>query len=290
MAKLYRDDTSENSINQLNSGVSLLNFQWASFAGGASALGVIVLICGAIVICCLWRAKAGRRRRKNQERLLKAISTISSPANEPSASASAPPKASVSTTAPAPIAGSDWIRTPTGWTSIPSSYGAGSGGVPRLPYPQFPSLLYNGTRNSRHYYTMGISTDVATLHAVRPSRCEPSRQSHTTLAPPTVPCPDSPSCLTRTTETGDLSLPGPPVAALQVGESPLLDKDLLPLGRPALPRHQPRASKEDETTRLGCSPLPISAPSRILPKESIKTFNDCKSSAPGNVHSMKVRF
>ena len=151
MAKLYWDHTSKNSINQSNSGVSLLNFQWASFAGGASALGVVVLICGAIFLCCLWKANAGRRRRKNQERLLKAISTISSPANEPSASASTPPRADASTTAPAPIAGSDWIRTPTGWTSIPSSYGAGSGGVPRLPYPQFPPLLYDGDFNRCGY-------------------------------------------------------------------------------------------------------------------------------------------
>ena len=143
MAKLYRDHTSENSINQSNSGVSLLNFQWASFAGG-----VVALICGAIILRCLWKAKAGRRRRKNQERLLKAISTISSPANESSAS---PPRAGVSNTAPAPIAGSDWIRTPTGWTRIPSSYGAGSSGVPRLPYPQFPSLLYYGDFNQCGY-------------------------------------------------------------------------------------------------------------------------------------------
>ena len=59
MAKLYRDHTSENSINQSNSGVSLINFQWPSFAGGASALGVVTLICGAIILCCLWKAKAG---------------------------------------------------------------------------------------------------------------------------------------------------------------------------------------------------------------------------------------
>ena len=112
-----------------------------SFASGASALGVFALICGSIILCCLWKANAGRRRRKNQDRLLKANSTISSPANDSAATA---PRSNVSTTAPTPIAGSDWIRTPTGWTSVPTSYGAGSGGIPRLPYPQFPPLLYDG--------------------------------------------------------------------------------------------------------------------------------------------------
>ena len=42
------------------------------------------------------------------------------------------------------LAGSDWIRNTTGWTSIPASYNAGSGGIPRLPYPQFPPFLYDG--------------------------------------------------------------------------------------------------------------------------------------------------
>ena len=160
MAKLYRDHTHENSINQSNSGVSLLNFQWASFASGASALGVVALICASIILCCLWKAKAGRRRLKNQERLLKAIS---SPANECSFTA---PRTSVSTTAPAPIAGSGWIRTPTGWTSIPSSYGAGSSGVPRLPYPQFPPLLYDGDFSRCGYPSCRQAIKMRTFPAV----------------------------------------------------------------------------------------------------------------------------
>ena len=79
MAKLHRETREENTINQSNSGDSQLNFQWACFASGASALGVVSLICGSFIICCLWKAKAGRRYQKNQERLLAAISTISSP-------------------------------------------------------------------------------------------------------------------------------------------------------------------------------------------------------------------
>ena len=103
------------SLDQNCKLLDLLNFQWASFASGASALRVIALICGSIIICCLWKAKAGRRRQKNQERLLAAISTISSP----SGGSSPPSRPPVPTTVPTPIAGSDWIRTPTGWTSVP---------------------------------------------------------------------------------------------------------------------------------------------------------------------------
>ena len=99
-----------------------------------------MLICGSVIICCLWKAKAGRRRRKNQERLLAAISTIRSPSGGSSPQGRPP----VPTTNEAPIAGADWIRTPSGWTSGPSSYAVRSSGLPRLPFPQFPPLLYDG--------------------------------------------------------------------------------------------------------------------------------------------------
>ena len=165
----------------------------------------------------------------------------------------------------------------------PSPCLTGSGLPPDGPVFPHHTLLdpvgFQGFRspNSLHCYTTGISTDVATLHSIRPSRCEPSRQSHTTLALPTVPCPGLPSCGTKMIGTRGLSPPGPHVGDLR-------------LGRTVPPRLQPRASPEDGTTRLGCSPPPVSAPSRILPKESIQTFNDCKSSALGNVHNMKIRF
>ena len=77
------------------------------------------------------------------------------------------------------------------------------------------------TPNSRHYYTTGISTDVATLHVARSSRWEPSRPSHVTPARPMAPCPGLPRSGTRMTGTGDLS-PGLPVDVPLVGEGPLL--------------------------------------------------------------------
>ena len=110
----------------------LNNFQWASFASGASTFVALALFCGLFLICCLWKAKAGRRRWKNKERLLTAISTISSPANW-----SAPARPPVPTTVPAPIARSDWIWTPTLWTNFPHQGSTFQGS-------RFPSsLLYD---------------------------------------------------------------------------------------------------------------------------------------------------
>ena len=85
-----------------------------------------------------------QRWQKNRERLLAAISRISSPATE-----SAPSRPPVPTTVSASFGGSDWIQAPTGWMSVPSSYAVGPSGLPRLPFPPGgklsrcnPSLLF----------------------------------------------------------------------------------------------------------------------------------------------------
>ena len=141
--------------------------------------------------------------------------------------------------------------------------------------------------NSRLCSMTGISTGADTLHAVKPLKCEPSRQSLTTREPPMAPCPVSQSCGTR--RTGDPSLPGPPVVVHQ-GERSLQPVDHLRPGRQVPPRLRHQVTQGEETTRLGSSPPPISESVKVLPRESIQTFNNCKSSAPGNVHSMKIRF
>ena len=162
LAKIHRQDTEENIINQSNSGVSLFNFQWASFASGASALRVIALICGLVIICCLWKAKAGRRRRKNQERLLAAISTISSPSG-----GSSPPG-----------------RPPVPTTNQPLSL-APTGSAPRQDGPLYPHntlpdpVAFRGSRfpSSHHFYTTGTSLDVdIPPPEERPLRCGPSQR------------------------------------------------------------------------------------------------------------------
>lgn len=46
MAKLHQEHTEENTTYQpVNLGVSIFNFQWASFASRASAIAVFALIC-----------------------------------------------------------------------------------------------------------------------------------------------------------------------------------------------------------------------------------------------------
>ena len=40
-----------------------------------------------------------------------------------------------------------WLRTPTGWTSVPEAYQlpeSSQYGLPQLPYPQFPPVVYYG--------------------------------------------------------------------------------------------------------------------------------------------------
>ena len=167
MAKLHRENNEANAINQSNSRVSIFNFQWASFASGASTRGVVALICRSFIICCLWKAKAGRRQCKNQERLLAAISTISSPAN--SSASSAPARPPVPFIVPAPITRSDWLALPPG----------------RLAYPHQTLLNPVGFQGSRfpssHHCFTGTSPDVATQPAEqRLLRCAPSLLSLTT--------------------------------------------------------------------------------------------------------------
>ena len=144
--------------------------------------------------------------------------------------------------------------------------------------------------SSSHCYTTGILPGADIRPADRPLRCGPSQPSHTMQEFPTELCPDSQNSGMKTTGTGDRSLPGRLVAAPLIGESLLQDKNSHLQCRQALLKPQPRATQEDESIKLGSSPQPISVQSRILPKESIRTFNDCKSTVSGNVHNMKVRF
>ena len=281
MAKLFRDHTTENSINQSNSGVSLFNFQWASFASRASAFGVVALICASIILCCLWKAKAGRRRRKNQEQLLKTISTTSSPANKSSLAPAS--RSNVSTTAP-PL--------------LPVLIGSGlqqDGQVFPHHIIQDP-VAFQGSRipSSRHCYMTETFQGVDIPPVDRGLSCGPSQLSHTMLEPRMEHCLGSQNSETARlmTGTGDLSPPGPHVNVplpLPV-ESHHQDMSLPPLFSQVQLKQRPQDTPDGESIRQGSSPPPTSARSKILPKESIRIFNDCKSDISGNVHDMKVRF
>ena len=247
-------------------GVSLVNFQWATFATGASALGVVALICGAFIICCLWKAKSGRRMHKNQERLLAAISTISSPTG----GSSPPGRPPVPTTNPAPIAGADWIRTPSGWTSVPTSYVNGPSGLPRLPFPQFPPLLYDGDFSRCGYPTCRRETIKMrwSFPALSFDRGSPSSPK---------------SGMNLTSGRGEMN-PGL-LATVHLS-------DVTPQkGPPHLLKPSLQGMSEDKSTEPVSNLLASNTDNyKVMPRESVSSFNDCKSSASGNFYIMEVRF
>ena len=125
-------------------------------------------------------------------------------------------------------------------------------------------------------------------------RCGPSQLSRTMLEPRMEPCLGSQNSVTTRlmTGTGDLCPPGPcvDVPLLLPVESHHRDRNLPPRFSQVQLKQLPQDTPEGESIRQGSSPPPTSARSKILPKESIKTFNDCKSDISGNVHNMKVRF
>ena len=145
MQRLHKQQTEDttNTINQSSGGFSLINIQWASFATGATTIIVCALLFFAVVVCCWIRTKNIRRYKRSHSQLLDVLRSRSDPVPEsdlrtrpgsvkPSAPSSAPDK---------------WLRTPTGWTSVPEAYqlpAASQYGLPQLPYPQFPPVVYHG--------------------------------------------------------------------------------------------------------------------------------------------------
>ena len=131
MHKQQTEDT-DNTINQSAGGFSLINIQWASFATGASTIIMCALLFIAIVVCCWIRTKNIRRHKRAHSQLL---DVLRRPEPVPDSDSHARP----GTARPAapPSAPDRWLRTPTGWTSIPEAY--------QLPAtPQVPPVVYHG--------------------------------------------------------------------------------------------------------------------------------------------------
>ena len=154
-------------------------------------------------------------------------------------------------------------------------------------------VVFQGSRTPsyRHCYTTGPFRDVDIPPVDRQLKCGPFQPLPTMLEPRMEPCLGSQSSKTTMTGTGGQSPPGLHVdAPLLPAGNHYLARNLPPRFSQAQPRQQPQDTLEEESIRQGSSPPPISACSKILPRESIKTFNDCKSAISGNVHIMKVRF
>ena len=268
LAKLHRQDTEENIINQSNSGVSLFNFQWASFASGASPSE---LLCSSV--------DQSSSVVSGKPRLVEDGARIRSVCLPPSAP-SVPPQVAhhlkVGPQSPPPM--KPLSLEPTG--SAPRQDG--------LLFPHHTlsdPVAFRGSRfpSSRHFYTTGISPDVDIPPVEeRLSRCGLSQLSLST----------EDHCLSDSRKSGMSSTSGPggtspglPTAAPPPGVSLLSEPERLP--RPSLQKAPGDKGTEPVSNLLATSSTDNY---RLIPRESVSNFNDCKSSVSGNIFNMKVRF
>ena len=133
-------ESESNTIRQNAGGFSLVNVQWASFATGASAIFVVAIIAVAVIICCWLRSKAQRRSRHRHRQLLSAVSSAivpGPPSSRDRPECPSPPSSDVSA-----FEAAKWLRTPSGWASVPGAYLPSPGVMPaQLPFPQFPPIV-----------------------------------------------------------------------------------------------------------------------------------------------------
>ena len=97
----------------------------------------------AVIVCCWIRTKNIRRTKTRHSQLLDVLRRRADPVPEPDFRTS-PGSARPAAPSSAP---DRWLRTPTGWTSIPEAYqlpASSQYGLPQLPYPQFPPVVYHG--------------------------------------------------------------------------------------------------------------------------------------------------
>ena len=90
--------------------------------------------------------------------------------------------------------------------------------------------------------------------------------------------------MSSTSGPGGMS-PGLPTAAPSSGVSLLREPQRLP--RPSLQEVPGDKSTEPVSNLLATSSTDNY---RVIPCESVSSFNDCKSSVSGNIFNMKVRF
>ena len=166
LQRMHRQNTeeTENSINQLAGGLSLINIQWALFATGATAIIVCAMFFLAVLLCCWIRSRNIRQSWDRHGQLLALLRSPSGrsaePLPEPRATpgrVSSPRKSGPS--APASVPYPDparWLRTPSGWTSIPEAYVPDDRQYPRLPYPEFPPVLYQGSHFNHPFSQCGM--------------------------------------------------------------------------------------------------------------------------------------
>ena len=146
-------------------------------------------------------------------------------------------------------------------------------------------VAFGGSRfpSSCHFYTTGTSPDAVTPPAgERLSKCGPSQPSLSTGGRH-LPADSRKSGMSSTSSLGETN-PGLLAAVLPSGTSLL--KEPLRLPRPNL-QGVPGDKNIEPVSNLLTSNTDNY---RMIPRESVSSFNECKSSVSGNIFNMKVRF
>ena len=199
LAEEYNLESESNTIWQNAGGFSLVNVQWASFATGASAIFVVAIISLAFLICCCLRAKGMRQSKHRHRQLLSTISSTIVPGPPTGERSSAPESQSPGIH---PSEAAKWVRTPSGWASVPCPYLPTLGPVIQLPFPQFPPISYDRSSLEWGGYPLNPFPrsdfgEAVTYHR-RPALAQPSRFVEISVDEPVA----RRTCARKTTSVG----------------------------------------------------------------------------------------
>ena len=279
-----------------------------SFATGATAIIVCALLFFAVVVCCWIRTKNIRRSKRSHSQLLDVLRRRTDPVPEPDFRAR-PGCARPSAPSSAP---DKWLRTPTGWTSIPEAY-------------QIPASSQYGSHSCPTLSSRQLSTTVDTTHSANVGFLAAAGNTRVAQSfSPTIPGlnwssgnrdslslipPQTPSSAgLRGTKTTSVNLPARLPVRLPLSPRPPSDTALLvpspahvlagpPTRTPLSPRllytSQKKASVPLSDQKIGkVRPGLVSTPteSRLLPHSSLKAYNTVSSRRPGSVYGLRVVF
>ena len=193
-----------------------------------------------------------------------------------------------------------WIRTPSSWTSVPEAYAPDDRQFPRLPYSEFPPVLYHGSHfklPSVQFGFTGCGQD-SILYLSRPLSRLWQRGGHLFLhqigiipkVTRSLPCPPLLNPLSQLSVAGPrgCSPAKPPVPRLLAhGGTPC---------RPMLSTQASLPSRKSSSTSKpqGQESMPTTPfknlEKKIIPSAFIKDFYKSVSSRPGRVLGLRVLF
>ena len=262
-----------------------------------------------VLLCCWIRSRNIRQSRACHGQLLDLLRSSSGRASEPLSEPRVVPskveplrKTGPAKSAPASYPDpARWLRTPSGWTSVPEAYVPNKRKFPRLPYPEFPPVLYHGSHFNHPFSQCGIpgcgrdssSTVPGLVWTTIGERIPAVSSSWIHQWGPVGPLlpagpSGSPSPLSQQSATG----PKGPSPARPLGLCPPAPGGILcPQLQSTLVSTPPTSfSSTSKPQGQGSTPTPPSEERRIVPSASVKDYNRSVSNRPGSVFGLRVHF